>query len=365
MKKILPLLLAALLLGGCGSQEHTHTPLEGWERDGREHWQLCECGERMNVAAHNLVSDVCVTCYSEVWTYDDDSVLVYNYDDNGMVVRASCYNAQGGVDSDVSYVYELFPDGGVRREESYENGFLVQEMEYDENYNLLFSRFYEEGKGLTQEYLYEYALDEDGWWYQIRGQERDVLGGVTYAYEYNVQSDIVSRVKYDGDNNVVYTEQYERQYNEENQPLWEKTYINSVLTREITGYMTITDSDGWMRFPEEIIEYYEDGAKLVSRYGDNGEVATEQYILPDGTVARDLRYEYQTDVDGNRNYMRVYNGDRLATESRYETTEDGWTYCATLIDYRSDGSKKVFHYDENETLIEEIEYDTNGERIPG
>ena len=33
MKKILPLLLAALLLGGCGSQEHTHTPLEGWERD--------------------------------------------------------------------------------------------------------------------------------------------------------------------------------------------------------------------------------------------------------------------------------------------------------------------------------------------
>lgn len=353
-------LLALALLSGCG--KHTHTPGELWERDMNEHWHFCECGERVDIAAHSLQNDVCLVCGSEIWDAGD-AVYVYNYNDTGTVLRTSAYDPQGHLLNEYTYSYLYNPDGLLLREECCENGTLIQEAEYDTDGNLLFSRFYEEGE-IAMETANEYALHPDGWHYLLRSVEYVAEPGATYSCEYNPYGDLVSRVKYDSDNNVMYTEQYEREYDADGQPLREKTYTNGILTYEIVGYTTVTEEDGRTRFPSETVEYYEDGAKLVCVYGDNGEVATETYIMADGTLGRALRYEYQTDINGNWNYIRVYEGDRQVTETRYETTEEGWNYRATLINFRKDGSRQVFHYDENGELLEEIEYDTNGERIP-
>lgn len=364
-KRILPLLMSGLLvlnaLSGCG--KHKHAAGDIWERNATEHWRLCECGEKLESGTHQLQNDVCTLCGSEIWDTGDE-IHIYNYDEMGSTIHSSSYNTQGELLYDQVFNYEYSANGLILRESVWENGFCIQETEYDENGNVTISRSYEEGIGLSLESRYEYTQNADGLDYQSGAIEYFVALGVTYAYQYSPYGDLISLVKYDADNNVVFTEQYEREYNEEGQKLWEKRYTNSILTFEIVGYTTVTLEDGWMRFPAETVEYYEDGSRLVSVYGDNGEVATEIYILPDETVVRSLRYEYQTDADGNWNYIRVYDGDRQITESRYKTTEEGLTYRTTLIEFRKDGSKRVFHYDENEQLLEEIEYDTNGDRIP-
>ena len=50
MKKLFSFALVAamaLSLTAC-AEKHTHTPVEGWELNGKEHWQLCECGETIH-----------------------------------------------------------------------------------------------------------------------------------------------------------------------------------------------------------------------------------------------------------------------------------------------------------------------------
>ena len=69
---VISALLTAALLAGCGGQpqggDHTHTAKEGWEWNGTEHWQVCECGEKMDAAAHELNDAlVCADCGAEVW----------------------------------------------------------------------------------------------------------------------------------------------------------------------------------------------------------------------------------------------------------------------------------------------------------
>lgn len=359
---LLPLagLLVLSVLSGCG--KHKHTPGDAWERDAVNHWQLCECGETLNPEPHQTENDLCTVCGSRILAQEEET-SVCNYDELGNLIRSSVYDEQGSLLYDRVYAYEYSSEGRILRESIWENDFCIQEAEYDENGNLTLFRSHEEGIGLTVEGRYEYAQGTGGW-YKSGAIEYLAEQGVTYACQYSPYGDIITRVKYDADNNVVYSEQYEREYDAQGQKRWEKTYTNGIMTSEILGYTTVLQEGGELSFPSETVEYYEDGSRLVSVYGENGEVATETYILGDETVVRALRYEYQTDVNGNWNYIRVYEGDRQITESRFKTTDEGLTYRSTLIELRKDGSKRVFHYDENEQLLEEIEYDTNGERIP-
>ena len=102
MKKkniIISAVLAAALLAGCGTQPaadgHKHTAQGNWDWNAKEHWYNCECGEKMDAAAHKLGDDlICTGCGAEVWVMDDGSADIYSYDQYGNTQRYAYFDAE-------------------------------------------------------------------------------------------------------------------------------------------------------------------------------------------------------------------------------------------------------------------------------
>lgn len=389
-------MLSAAMLAGCGSTgseepaPHTHKAAGGWDRNGKEHWQVCECGEKMELAAHTLdESGICSGCGSEVWEFGDGIVDVYTYNADGDLERLTSYDGDEVI-SERAIEYEYDADGNKVWEKEYDNGRLMSEVEYkltaqgesyhfrstshqedgsrfvnefDEEGNIVVSLGYEADGTMTIEERSEYAYTEDGECYTAKTLGKDYITGIVYDCEYNQYGDILSRVKSDTDGVVDYEERYEREYNEEGQRLWEKTYRDGRLVHEIVGYAVVENEYETIRYPETTITYFEDGTKLVSEYGENSEVATETYYKADGAVDRVVRHEYETDEVGNWTYIRMYENERLLSEQEYAIGEEGWNYVAKLTEYSEDGSKLVTEFDEYDMPIDITQYDANGNEI--
>jgi len=390
----LSLLLLALLTACSGSnnsstdagEAHTHTAGEEWDRDLTTHWNLCACGEVMNTAEHTLEEDVCSVCGSEIWAYDDGSGDIYNYDANGNLLRTTSYNNIGTLTSDFRIVPEYDADGNIIRDKQYENGILLAESEYarsstGESYeaqNISYeadgshsvSRRNEFGDTLAYfsyaadgtllaESSYEYAETEDGIVYQSKCTDIDHESGVTYVSEYNRYNDQTLMEEYDGTGSLVDTTSWERDYDEDGNPLWQKTYQNGRLTFEIPSYLVWTDAYGWSRFPSKEISYYEDGSSLVTTYTERGDVASDVSLLSDGTVAYETSYTYEYDEADNLLRASTYENGRLTSLREYSLI-DGWSVLSRQTDYAEDGSYTVAEYDENEEITSETAYDAAG-----
>ena len=366
---------------------HTHTALAEWDRDAKEHWHLCECGEKLEVAAHELNDmQFCETCRSDIWDCGDGMYEVYTYDEAGQVLRSTSYDADGNIISESRHVYEYDENGNVLSSQYYEGDNLLQAEEFaltedGETYLIKSTGYQADGSAFVNEYdpegnviavygydtegtvIYEthseYAYTEDGGCYESKATEYDHKTGVKLVCEYNEYEDILTRVEYDFDGTVQYEESYEREYNEDGDMLWEKTYRDGKLTYEIVGYVTQSEDGMSWRYPEQTISYEEDGGKVVSKYGDNGEVETETYYNADGTVDRELTYRYELDDVGNWSHIKVYEGDRLVIDNEYAISEDFWSYKAKVTEYNEDGSKTVSEYDQFEELIRTTTYDAD------
>lgn len=293
--------------------EHIHTATGGWERNAKEHWQVCEDGEKLNTAAHTLDEEsICTVCRSMVDTSEDGEAYVNTYDEQNNLIRYTCYGADGNA------VTEIFT---------------------------------------------EYATDAEGNYYEKKSTEYDYANSVVYIGEYNEYEDQTARTVTDLDGNVLQKDRFEREYNSDGEPMWEKTYTNDILVQEITGYKTYTDGDYSMRFPASVIEYNEDGSKLVTEYNDQGEVGKETSYKADGTVETALHYVYEYDAEGNRKRIQTYEGERLVKDAEYAISADGWSYMAKETEYHEDGTKTVREYNENDELISESKYDAEGNLI--
>lgn len=293
--------------------EHTHIAIGGWERNAKEHWQLCEDGEKLNVGAHTLNDeDICTVCGSSVLSYDDGKASVSDYDEHGDQIRHTYYAADG------TKISETFT---------------------------------------------EYATDADGNCYEVKSTEYQYIYGKVYIGEYNEYGDQTARTISDLDGNVEHTDRFEREYNDEGEPIWLKVYANDVLVQEVTGFKTYVDEDSYMRFPEAVIDYWEDGTRIVTAYRDDGEVATETYYKADGTVEKEITYIYESDSEGNRTSIKAYESEHLIKESEYALDEYGWSYKAKETEYYEDGSKTVYEYDEDGELVSETKYDAEGNEI--
>lgn len=397
MKKMLTILLscglALTVLSACGG--HTHTAEEGWDRNAKEHWQVCECGEKMEVAAHELDEmDICTVCGSEVWDFGD-SADVYNYDENGNMLRSTSYDAEGNVVTETIREHTYDADGNVQQVTIYTDGVLIEEEfyaagedgefylesimmyhedgsktenEYDENGNVTYMASYNADDEIEHESWSEYAQTEDGEFYEAKVTE-SYEDGTKLVAEYNQYEDIVTRVMYDANGAVVYEERYEREYNEEGDPLWEKEYEDGVLIREIPYYISGSDEDMSWRCPGKTIDYYEDGTKLVTEYNENGDLGKEITYNADDSVESTVTYTYELVEDGEWtveehgkwNLIKAYEDGVLISETRHKVSSEGWwTYKAQVIEYYEDGTKTVSEYDENQELVSETTYDAAG-----
>jgi len=369
------------------AEEHVHAALEHWERDAWEHWKVCQCGEQMELAAHSLDEmGVCADCASEILDYG--MIEVNNYNEYGDRIRSTLYEETGTVAGEVVNEFEYDAQGYMLRNTCYENGVLTVEDEYaldgDGAHYLKVSSSYQEDGGcfvneydpngnvtaflyreadgtVSSEAYYLYEQDRNGEYYEA--EERGRYGETTYAYQYNEYEDLIYATEADLDGNVIQERRVERGYNEDGIQVWEKTYVNGRLIGEILGYAVYVKEDYYNRYPETMVEYYEDGTKLVSRYEGDGMLAVETTYAADGSVEKELRYVYEYDDQGNWSSIQVYDGQRLFRDTRYALDEDGWSYKASETEYREDGGRTVKEFNEYDELVSQTDYDAAGNKI--
>ena len=312
MKKIIITgILTAALLTGCGTQEpaHTHTAGEVWDWNGTEHWQICECGEKMNAAAHAVGDDlICTGCGVEVWDMGDGAADVYSYDQYGNLLRNASFDAEGNITAEYRYEYEYANDGNILLSRSYVDGVLQSEdsyamgsdgemipvkcvmymedgsittNEYDEHGNVILVQSFDAEEKLTYEAHSEYAQDADGGFYEAKLTEVYDNGEKIVA-EYNIMGDILRRERYDADGTLAGEDTWAYSYNEEGKEIWRKEYTNGIPTYEIVSYAEVSDEDGSIRYPDQVIEYEEDGSYTVFHLDENDEILEQHTFDADG-----------------------------------------------------------------------------------
>ena len=377
---VISAVLAAALLAGCGqSGGHKHVAQGDWDWNGTEHWNICECGKQMDIGAHKLGEDLlCTKCGVEVWEMDDGSADVYAYDQYGNIRRYACFDPEGNMISESRNENEYDDAGNLLASRFYSDGVLQNEdiyapnadgeyvitkstmyyeggctvNEYDENGNMVYVSDTDEAGNVESEAWYEYAMNDDGEYYESKLTEHLPEGGKLEA-QYNPQGDIIGRIWYDENDNVTREDTWEYEYNEDGQELWQKQYTDGVLVYEITGYAEFSSPEYSMRYPETVIDYYEDGTRLVTAHGSNGEVETETTYGANGDVLEVLTYVYETYEDGDYKSTKVYNGDKLVLEKQYAECSDGvGSYVETETAYNEDGTTTITTYDEDGNVIE-------------
>jgi len=297
---------------------HTHAPVGGWDRDPYQHWKLCECGERLEAADHDLTDVTCAICSSDIWDFGEGIFDVHTYNEYGDIVRMSSYAPDGSLTGEYVYQPEYDADGHKTAERQFMDGrlfcedeyalhpdgwtYLLRSTSYEEDGRKSINEYNEEGAviravsytadgALDMEVTAVYAHTEEGELYAA--EETTSYGNTTYFCTYNEYGDITSRVKYE-DDVMVDEERYEQEYNDEGKPLWKKTYRNDMLIYEVTGYIVGSDGSSSWRIPEKTIDYYESGGKLVTRFREDGSF-TEQEFDAAGELLNCVEY----DADSN------------------------------------------------------------------
>jgi len=340
----------------------------------------------------DTISDVpcCPLCGNDTLELEGNNFEITIYDDYGNKIKYYLADAEGNALENTEWKYEYDDNGNIMREETYYDGKLYYVSEYakDEDgeiYHVKSSDYQDDGSyyvyeytnqgnsentfgydaegNLTYESYSEFLYDSNGYQYESKTTVNYIDIGEKYVYEYDEHNNLLSRSCTLADGTVQYEYTYEREYNDEGRIVWEKTYNFGIITQEIVSYTIQEDNNGWIRYPDKIIEYYEDGSKLVSEYGYNGELVKETYYNSDDTIARELTYTIEYDDNGNYIGKKSYDGDRLISETQYSYDSEGWTYVSHITEYSEDGSYIIYDYDESGSIIKTTSYDSENNVI--
>lgn len=373
---LLPCLAALFAITSCAA--HTHTAGELWDGDASTHWRACECGEKMDMGAHDEGGDMfdCSVCGAAIIDMDEEIEVCFD-DPYGHTERCTVYDKEGNIVRSVRYAHTYDDEGNMLTEKYYDGIRLAEEKEYavdtdgelrivksitysedgsctvteyDQHGNIISSVSRDAYGNTTLEIYSEYAAGEDGNLYERKSTWE--TAEETFETFYNEYGDTVYRATYNNkDHRLTQQLRYEREYDESRNVLWEKEYIDDVLVHEITGYAEVIGDDFYMRYPEKTIDYNDDGSRLVTENGYCGDVASETLYDANGNVLRVSTYEYTYDRNDNRTSMKQYNDGALAVEEVYSYSADGWVYMSRKTEYSADGSYVVYEYDENEALV--------------
>ena len=321
MKKIIALALS-LALAGCGAS-HEHT----WSFDFKNHWSDCECGVKIEPAAHNLYQNVCVACGATVLSFGDSGV-VQTYDEHGSIMTSAEYSSYGT----------------LIREDRYD-------WAYDENGSPTSCRVYSDGV-LAEETTYQPCV--------LPGQEVCSKESIYYGEDgsrtvicYDAYSSMVSKTEYGPDGTAALQQTYDNAYDELGNRLRQTCYADGVLTKETLSFL-----------------------------GPDGNLYASSVIFynTDGSIAADQIYDYEFDGQGKLAYRSRSSGGVIINERFFEPNQQGGVYCAHEIGYRADGTKseeyinapsagglgrpdRYIEYDEAGNIIEERHYDEQGRLI--
>jgi len=91
---------------------HKHSAAE-WTVDLDGHKMICQCGEEFSVGKHNLKNDICTVCNTEVYTFEDGTVMVSVYDTYGYCVLCLYYDDKGVLETKEETVYTYDEDGSL------------------------------------------------------------------------------------------------------------------------------------------------------------------------------------------------------------------------------------------------------------
>lgn len=153
----------------------------------------------------------------------------------------------------------------------------------------------------------------------------------TFLTYYNDHDDAVLWVEYDAEGNVLYKTVYEYLYDEDGNMTYEKDITNGAVSYECWYHMVDGES-----LPQKAVSYYEEGGKCVSEYTDYG-LADKEYIY---------------DADENLTEEYVYENVQ---------TDDGYWTRVSYVCTKSDGTKSYVRFDERDEIVEQIEYNADGE----
>jgi len=298
IQKIVCAVLACLLPLGALA-EHTHTPGE-WDRDGENHWRLCQCGEKLELAPHALEDSLCTLCGSEVWRYDDGAVDVYDYDEHNEVRRSTFYNPQGQAEYDYRYENTYDANGVKTAGRTYLDGALVEESRY--------------------------TVDADGYSLPVKtvAYEAD---GARSVNEFNAEGAVVKAQTFGADGTLIAQEEIEYKPEAEGG--------GYVLTGFVAG-----------------------GATYRTAYNAQGDCVFNGYYEADGAVITEFRMEYGYDAQSQRLWDKTYTGDRLVSENTYQNG-----LAVTSTEYLEDGSRYVYEYDQWGSTLKHTLYDAQGQAV--
>ena len=314
MKKILiSLIVIALALTVMTACESNNTASTVWECDFNEHWHInAKNGKRTDVGAHKFDEAdafTCTVCGCGLIDWGDEKEL-FVLNEHEDVIRNVVYDADGKVVSEQTCAFEYDKDGNRISQKCYYNGILSEEKtfaigkhgeyeakviyyeqdgtrtvtEYTESGKITLYEAYDANGRLYLKTLSTYAEDVHGELYESESAEYWYDEDRIYTATYNSYGDQTGRTVCDIDGNLIQTDVFEYGYDEEGNHTWKKAYKDGVLVEEHLSYAFYECEDYTMRFPKTSVNYYEDGTKLVTEYGETGEIETETLYDADGTV---------------------------------------------------------------------------------
>ena len=301
--------LALAVLSACTpAEKHTHAATE-WDRDITSHWQACVCGEKMgDAAAHTTEGKQCTECGTMIDQFAG-KICLYNFNELEDMLRSTEYDTAGQVLSDDRYAYEYDENNNYVRVEASYNGRLSDIYEYamsedGENYIAKLTNLFPDGSSavhtydvdenttstlnydadekLISETYYEYAIGDNGKSYVSK--VTDSADGFTYITETNFYGDVTHYSEYEG-KELLYDYDYEYTYDAEGRMLSEKISENGMLVQECL-YVIVETDNGFESYAETIIDYFEDGSKIVAKYDENRKFVEEISYDKDGNIIK-------------------------------------------------------------------------------
>lgn len=287
MKKIVALcLVLCLALAGCG-MFHEHT----WSFDSKNHWSDCECGVKIEPAAHNLYKNICIACGATVLSSTDTS-LVITYDKHGSPKTCDEYASYGKLIRADRYNWEYDENGNKMSCRLYSNGVLSEETTYQ-------PCALPGQEVCSKEHIYYY---EDG--------SRTVIC-------YDAYESMVSKTEYHSDGTAALQQTYDNAYDDQGNRLRQTCYTDGVLAKETLSFL---GPDGNL-YESSVISYNADGSIAVDRIDD-----------------------YTFDDQGNLSYRSRSSGGTIINERFYKLDQHGDVYRAHEIVYRADGTKSEEYF---------------------